>query len=115
MKQWFGGSPAKTNAGYISGSHHYHWDEFQAAVRYLFELTETRAVELIYIDDEASPFVIAYRFTSDTAYDEHRSKLTNLVGGCGRGVWDVWHNKCQYTEFFGGSQKQPIAGKEATQ
>jgi hypothetical protein len=67
------------------------------------ELAKTRVVELLYIDDESlNHFVVAYRFTSDHAFNEHHSELLQAGGSSlGRGTWNPWHDKYQYWEVFG--------------
>ena len=34
--------------------------------------------------------LVAFRFTSDAAYDKYRDELVALGGGLGRGGWDPW-------------------------
>lgn len=106
MKGWFGANDAKTSLmyfGYTSQPEH-HEEEFRKVLERVKALEMTYvahrwsdgtpnysrpAVELSYVDDETpDKKVVAFRFTSDAAYDRYHPELLELGGGLGRGVWD---------------------------
>jgi len=108
MKRWFGTSDIKTSPSYLASSHYYHWDAFQEVVKLLNDLQEQGHVQLIYIDDEASPFVVAYRFTSDTAYNQYHGTLFNYALGLESGIWNT-SDQAMYQKFLG-SDRKPLEG-----
>lgn len=111
MKRWFGTSDAKTTPSYLASTHYYHWDAFQEIVQFLNGLVEQGDVQLVYIDDEASPFVVAYRFTSDAAYNKEHGTLHNMALGLEQGAWNT-SDQAQYEKFLGHGRKPLEGGRE---
>lgn len=108
MKRWFGTSDVKTTPSYLASTHYYHWDAFQELVKFLNELEEQGHAQLIYIDDESSPFVVAYRFTSDAAFNKYHGTLHNIALGLEQGAWNT-SDQAQYQKFLGADRK-PLEG-----
>lgn len=101
--RFHGASEHKCNPGYFTYEEKpYHPDvmtymreQFKAVCTRLEELSKERdangrfMVQFVATMNEPvrHPFV-AYRFTSDFAYDRYERELVRLGGSLGRGVWD---------------------------
>ena len=110
MKQWHGGNDARTSPSYFGVSivgtnrteiHPFHLEDFKKVLERIIQLSEIRygshfpdghtsrpIIDLIYVDDESpNRRIVAYRFTSDAAYDLYKSQLIELGSSLGRGTF----------------------------
>jgi hypothetical protein len=105
--KWHGSTTARTNSAFFyldEGASQEQHEDLMWLHTFLLELAKIRdgngypVLELFAERiNHTHPFV-AYRFTSDWAYNKFNSSLTSLGASLGRGVFDPFGNRDAY--FF---------------
>lgn len=106
---WFGHSDASTSRlyfAYDAPSNAVHHTQMAAVVQRMRELADLvdgngRAVfEFVYANLDVQNPIIAFRFTSDWAYDQYNAELVKLGSSLGRGVFKPWGSDPASKYFF---------------
>lgn len=114
VKDWHGGSAAKTSVMFFGYNlytsygtfseneeiYRRYMTQFDGVSARLFELSREGEVQLLYLDRSlVERRVVAFRFTSESAYNAHRKELVSIGDALGRGVWEPLRNDRQRTEW----------------
>ncbi len=116
-KRWCGVSDVKTQLAYFgyngfasaygtlyegNAMQYGMWERaFGAVYKMLLRLEEGGHVQLAYVDNTmVERRVVAYRFTSDQAYDCHHSALMSVGIVMSFGKWDSFGDQHQFSEYL---------------
>lgn len=107
---WFGNTDTKTSTSYYAyegeNATEIHQKAMTALLVRMRELADTvdsngRVVfQFIYTNLNAVNPIVAFRFTSDWAYDRYHDYLLEAGSSLGRGVFDVWRSDPSAKYFF---------------
>ena len=102
-KHWPSGSAAKTSSMYFGYCHPIDLrPTYDIVLNRLLQLTQDGAVQLLYVDNQIEERkVVAFRFTSDAAYNEHRDQLVKMASDLDRGIWEPNRNDDQRQTWLG--------------
>lgn len=109
--KWYGSADHKTNKVMfylddVRRCNAWQIDEFEQVVEKIIDLSNTRdehghtPVQLIASRFDHDSIFIAYRFTSDRAYDTYNSFLIAMGSSLGRGVFAPWNDKWVFDRFI---------------
>lgn len=116
-KGWLGGNDYKTGESCFEYDMAYSYGPYCPDIAHLYDpyiaafdavcdalaaLADVGMVEFIYRDlTRKEKRVVAFRYTSDAAYDAHRDRIVQIGSDLGRGVWDPFNDSHQFEKWFG--------------